>query len=160
MITPRQPKWTYRFIRLAAEVASWSKDPSSKVGAVIVRPDRTIASVGFNGFPRGILDREDWLADRDKRLALTIHAEENAILSAREPLQGYSIFVHPYPPCLSCAMRIVQAGITTVISPAMAIDHRWFASCHEARKQMEQVGLRVRWLPKVAVDDAVKGPIT
>ena len=57
-------KWDERFIELARLVAAWSKDPSTKVGAVIVRPDRTVASVGFNGFARGVDDTEERLNDR------------------------------------------------------------------------------------------------
>ena len=78
-------KWIARFSDLAKEVSSWSKDPSSRVGAVIVRPDRTVASVGFNGFPRGVEDSQDVIADRDAKLLRTIHAELNAILAAKEP---------------------------------------------------------------------------
>lgn len=46
-------KWDARFLDLAVFIGDWSKDPSTKVGAVLVRPDRTIAGLGFNGFPRG-----------------------------------------------------------------------------------------------------------
>ena len=52
-------KWDRRFLALAEHVADWSKDPSTKTGAVIVRPDRTIASMGYNGFPRGMADTDD-----------------------------------------------------------------------------------------------------
>jgi len=86
-------KWIGRFVTMAAQVAEWSKDPSSQVGAVIVRPDKTIASVGFNGLPRGVNDDPARLGDRETKLLYTVHAELNAILAAKEPLTGYSIFV-------------------------------------------------------------------
>ena len=63
-------KWDRRFLELANFVASWSKDPSTKVGAVIVRADRTVASMGFNGFPRGVLDHEGRYADRATKYAM------------------------------------------------------------------------------------------
>ena len=49
-------KWDVRFVELAMHIANWSKDPSTKVGCVVVGEDREIRSTGFNGFPRGIKD--------------------------------------------------------------------------------------------------------
>lgn len=107
-------KWDIRFMELAKHVASWSKDPSSTVGAVIVRPDRTICSIGFNGLPRGVADHAERLLDREKKLQYVVHAEANAILSAREPLNNYSLYVWPLPPCCHCAAAIIQSGIKEV----------------------------------------------
>lgn len=76
-------KWDHRFLELAELVGSWSKDPSTQVGAVIVDIDNRIVSTGFNGFPRGCLDHADTLGDRDRKLLRTIHAEDNALLFAR-----------------------------------------------------------------------------
>lgn len=138
-------KWTARFINLAAHVAGWSKDPSSQVGAVIVRPDRSIASVGFNGFPRGVEDRVDRISNRSSKLMFTLHAEMNAILAAKEPLQGHSIFVYPYQPCAHCAAAIVQAGIKEVYCPADTVP-RWEESFEAARTMFHEAGTVVRWL--------------
>ena len=95
--------WDERFFALADMVGSWSKDPSTKVGAVIIRPDRTIASVGYNGFPRGVYDGPEIYEDRPRKLLRTVHAEANAILSAREPLHGYTLYVTPLHPCANCS---------------------------------------------------------
>lgn len=103
--------WDKRFFDLAHHIAQWSKDPSTKVGAVIVRPDKTIASVGYNGFPRGV---EDVYTTREDKLMRTVHAEANAIVTAREPLHGYSIYVTPLHPCANCASLIIQSGIKHV----------------------------------------------
>lgn len=108
--------WDKRFLRLAREIASWSKDPRTKVGCVVVRPDRTIAATGFNGLPRGMVDAEGVLNNRPLKHKLVLHAEENAILFSREPLQGYTLYSTVLP-CSQCACRIVQAGITRVVSP-------------------------------------------
>lgn len=138
-------KWQARFINLAKEIASWSKDSGTQVGSVIVRPDRTICSVGFNGFPRGVKDSQDAIANRDTKLLRTIHAELNAILSAKESLAGYSLFVWPFQPCSSCASAIIQAGITEVYCPFN--DHlaheRWSESFKAALQMFDEAEVRV-----------------
>jgi dCMP deaminase len=141
-----EDKWVARFIKLAEEVSTWSKDPSSQVGAVIVRPDRTIASVGFNGFPRGVEDCHDRIANRDTKLLYTIHAEMNAILSAKEPLKGYSLFVWPFQPCAHCSASIIQSGIKDVYCPFNAhLDsyERWADSFKAALQMFDEAGVRV-----------------
>jgi dCMP deaminase len=136
-------KWVARFGGLAKEVASWSKDPSSQVGAVIVRPDRTVASVGFNGFPRGVEDNSFLIENRDAKLLRTIHAELNAILAAKEPLVGYSLFVWPFQPCSNCAAAIIQSGIKEVYCPYN--DHlaqeRWSESFKAALQMFDEAGV-------------------
>lgn len=136
-------KWIARFSDLAKEVASWSKDPSSTVGAVIVRPDRTVASVGFNGFPRGVEDSSFLIENRDAKLLRTIHAELNAILAAKEPLDGYSLFVWPFQPCAQCAAAIIQSGIKEVYCPYN--DHlaqeRWSESFKAALQMFDEAGV-------------------
>lgn len=120
-----KPEWDLRFLRVALEVATWSKDPSTKVGAVIVRPDRRIVSTGYNGFPRGVLDDPAHLADRPTKYARTVHAELNAILQAREQLGGCEIFC-TFPPCSGCTGAIIQSGITHVVCIAPEGDNtRW-----------------------------------
>jgi len=138
-------KWIERFVSLAAHIATWSKDPSSQVGAVIIRPDRSVASVGFNGLPRAVSDDPARLADRDQKLLYTVHAELNAILAAREPLHGYSIVVYPFQPCAACAAAIIQAGISEVICPEVPDASRWADSFHAARTMFHEAGTVVRW---------------
>ncbi|MEC8351943.1 MAG: CMP deaminase, partial [Candidatus Thermoplasmatota archaeon] len=77
-------KWDIRFLKLATHISEWSKDPSTKVGCVVVGPDREIRSTGFNGFPRGIQDSDDRLTNRDLKYPLICHAEENAIMRSEE----------------------------------------------------------------------------
>lgn len=113
----RTHKWWDRyFIDLAAATAQASKDPNTKVGAVIVRPDRTVASLGYNGFPRGVTDSAERLNDRETKYALVVHAEPNAILSAHEPVRGYTMYSTLFP-CSDCAKLIIQSGIKRVIAP-------------------------------------------
>lgn len=131
-------KWNDRFLSLAHEIATWSKDPSTKVGAVIVRPDKTIASVGYNGFPRGT---DDTYGAREEKLLKTVHAELNAILSAREPLHGYTIYVTPLCPCANCAAAIIQAGITNVVYEMGSIRPEWQDSFLASGKLFIQAGV-------------------
>lgn len=108
--------WDARFLGIAHHVSSWSKDPSTKVGAVIVRPDRTVVSLGYNGFPRGTEDYHQLLNDRETKLRRTVHAEVNAILTAGEKLAGCTLYVTPLHPCASCAGIIIQSGIKRVVA--------------------------------------------
>lgn len=110
--------WDEFFLRMAELVSSASKDPSTRCGAVIVRSDHTVASVGFNGFPKGVLDDERRYLDRDIKLEQVIHAEVNAVLLAREPLEGYTIYTWPPaygPSCAKCTGVIIQSGIKRVV---------------------------------------------
>lgn len=111
-------KWDFRFLELAKHITSWSKDPSTKCGAVLVRPDRTIASMGYNGFPRGIDDSEDKYLDREQKYARVIHAEMNAILTCPERPKGLTLYAYNQgwgPSCDRCAAHIIQSGITRVV---------------------------------------------
>lgn len=121
--------WNDRFIAVADLVASWSKDESTKVGAVIVRPDRTICSTGYNGFARSVSDAAELYADREVKLSRIIHAELNAILTAPEPVTGYRMYI-TRPPCAHCAAAIIQAGIGYVIfrNGDAAFSERWAES--------------------------------
>lgn len=133
--------WDTRFLELAALVGSWSKDPSTKVGAVIVRPDRTIASLGYNGFPRGV---SDVYFDREHKLLRTVHAEMNAILSAREPLHGCTIYVTPLCPCSNCAAAIIQAGIKRAVARTPPETRpEWLVSMDAAQQMFFQADVKL-----------------
>ena len=132
--------WDTYFLRIAAVAASKSKDPSTQVGAVIVRPDRTIVSVGYNGFPRGVADTPERLNDRPTKYSLVVHAEMNAILSARESLNGYTLYTVPFMPCDRCFMHVIQAGIKRVVFPPATPEQneRWgsaFVTVHALAKE-------------------------
>lgn len=134
--------WDTRFMALAEHVATWSKDPTTKVGAVIVRPDRTVASLGYNGPPRGVSDAYSY-ENRQRKLARTIHAELNAILSSHVPVAGYTLYV-TLPPCDRCAAHIVQAGIKRVVcSVSTSLDYpdRWALEIAEGRKIFMEAGI-------------------
>ena len=106
-------KWDKRFLDMASLVASWSKDPSTKVGVVVVDINKRVISTGYNGFPKGCLDDESLYNERELKYARVIHAEVNAILFAKTDLTGHTIYITA-PPCSTCSGIIIQSGITIV----------------------------------------------
>lgn len=107
--------WGDQFwLEMAAKYAEGSKDPSTKVGCVIVRPDRTACSWGTNGFPQGVADTPERLNDRPTKYDLTIHAELNALLFASEKVAGYTIYT-TFAPCIRCAVNIIQAKLARCV---------------------------------------------
>jgi len=140
-------RWDRRFLDLAAHIGAWSKDPSTKVGAVIVRPDRTIASIGYNGFPRGVDDLPERYDDREQKYLMVVHAETNAILAASESLRGYTLYVHPLCPCSTCAASIIQAGIARVVTvQPTTILERWKASFDATQTMFAEAEVRLDYL--------------
>lgn len=109
-------KWDLRFLKLAEHISTWSLDPSTKCGSVIVDNKNRLISVGFNGFPRGISDDER-LHNREKKLRIVQHAESNAILFSNVSLEGCTLYCWPFSPCGQCAGRIIQSGIKWVKFP-------------------------------------------
>ena len=114
-------KWDQRYLKLAYEVAQWSKDPSSKIGAVTVGAKGQVLSQGFNGFPRGLKDDYDRLNDRETKYKYVVHAEMNAIYNATyngTSLDGATLYVYGLPICSECAKGVIQVGIKRVVMPA------------------------------------------
>jgi dCMP deaminase len=110
-------KWVARFLDLAYTIAGWSKDPSTRVGAVAVSPEGRILATGWNGFPRGIEDSNARLGDRAEKYKYVVHAEMNCIYNSSytgTSLRGSSLFVSGLPVCSECAKGAIQAGISSV----------------------------------------------
>jgi len=111
--------WGDRYTTLAKHISTWSKDPSTQVGAVVVGEHGQILTQGYNGFPRGIKDSDDRLNNRERKYELVVHAEMNAIYNAS--LTGVSLkdsimYVYGLPICNECAKAIVQVGIKKVVA--------------------------------------------
>lgn len=106
-------KWSKRFLNLAHEVASWSKDESSKVGAVIVDEKGRPKSFGFNGFPMGVNDDVKERHERPEKYLWFEHAERNAIYLAKQNLDDCILFVTHFT-CPDCARAVIQSGIKYV----------------------------------------------
>ncbi|MFL2976112.1 MAG: deoxycytidylate deaminase [Candidatus Thalassarchaeaceae archaeon] len=140
-------KWDRRFIDLALHISGWSKDPSTKVGCVVVGEDREIRSTGFNGFPRGIDDSMERLEDRELKYPLICHAEENAIMHAARigiSLKDCTAYV-TWPPCTRCARSLIQAGVVEVVYPGnIEIPDRWIEDFERSDSMMKEAGVITR----------------
>ena len=134
-------KWDSRFMELAKLVASWSKDDSTKVGAVIVDEQRRIVSTGYNGPPQGVKDE---YADRTQKLRRTLHAETNALAFAQRNVRGCTIYI-THPPCAQCAAQIIQHGIRKVVFdlPTYNFLTRWGDDYKESLAMFSEVGVEV-----------------
>jgi dCMP deaminase len=110
-----QREWDERYLQLAAHISTWSKDLSKKVGAILVRDNRIIAT-GYNGLPEGVGDTFHRLTHKATKLAMVVHAEENALLSAGERARGATLYIHGLPVCARCASSIIQAKVVRVVA--------------------------------------------
>lgn len=142
-----QRKWDKRYLKLAKLVASWSKDPSTKCGAVIVNEDNEIVSIGFNGFPRKVDDNELRLENRYVKYKFMVHAERNALLFARQSLKGCTIYTWPLQACSECAAMIVQAGIVRHVSIEND-NERWLESFAFANQMFAEAGVEINFYEK------------
>jgi dCMP deaminase len=111
-----QQKWDQRFLDLAKMAASWSKDPSTQTGAVLVDPWNRVLSLGFNGFPQRIADDER-LQDRAMKYEIIVHCEVNAMLFSCSNVAGGTPYTWPFMSCSRCAAIMIQAGIRRHVAP-------------------------------------------
>jgi len=148
--------WTSYFMKIAKTVAEQSKDPSRKVGAVIVSGDKRIMSTGYNGFPINIKDDPEKYNDRPTKMLYVVHAEANAICQAAAhgtQVKGCAIFV-TLTPCIDCAKLIIQSGITDVFMPNAEFQEQpkdesakaeWQAVASKSLSMLAEAGLTLHW---------------
>jgi len=137
-------KWDKRYIELAQLVSTWSKDPSSKIGAVAVGGKGEVLSTGYNGFPRGILDRKRRLDDREVKYDLIVHAEMNAIFNATYngvSLNGSTVYVAGLPCCHKCALGLIQVGVKRVVMDGDPNSDRWKESWNKSAALFKEAGI-------------------
>lgn len=134
--------WDFWLLGLAKYISTASKDPSTKVGAVIVDDDRRIVSLGYNGLPRGVNDSEERLTNRDLKYKLIVHAERNALLFARGSIKGCTIYTYPMMPCAVCASMVIQSGITKVVAP-VSDNPRWQEDFALSKQLFSEAGVQV-----------------
>lgn len=150
-------RWDRHFIQLALTHARMSKDPSTRVGAVIVDDDLAVRSAGFNGFPRGIADTPERLNDRDLKLSLVVHGEMNAVLAAARigiSVKSCTLYLACTndsgicwggPPCLRCAVELIQAGICEIVAPPFKPGpSKWLTSIEQSRTILLEAGVHFR----------------
>jgi len=140
-------KWAGRILKMAIEVASWSKDESTKVGAVITTAEGAPVSWGFNGMPMGIDDTIPERHERPLKYKWFCHAERNALDLAPRDVSGCVMFV-TFSPCTNCAQSIIQRGIKTVVIDANYTadksPERWQEDMFVALEMMKEAGIDVR----------------
>jgi dCMP deaminase len=147
----RQEKWDRRYLDVAKQISSWSKDPSTRVGAVLVRNNR-IVSVGYNGFPEGVDDSEERYNNRELKYELVVHAEVNAIVTAGHRAKGGTLYVYPGfgSPCMctGCSKVAIQSGIRRVVGLIEEIDEerlaRWKSSLALAQTLCDEAGIETK----------------
>ena len=136
-------KWDERYLQLAKQVATWSKDPSTQVGAVVVGSKGQILAQGYNGYPRG-MDDSDY-TDREAKYTKIVHAEMNAIYNASwngVSLDGADMYVYGLPVCHECAKAIIQVGIKRVIVPYKgSAPDKWKDSFELTKKFFKEAGV-------------------
>ena len=151
-------RWDVGFINLALSFArDMSKDPNTKVGAVLVGPRREVIQMGFNGFPEGIADTPERLNDRALKNRLTVHAERNAMcLAARRGIatEGSTVYlaatdqsgaVWGGAPCVACLIELIQAGVRGIVTlPFKTVPSRWADDIAESRRLIRENGMGYR----------------
>lgn len=147
-----ETKWDRRFLELAKHISTYSKDPSTQVGAIIVQPEHLIVGLGYNGFPRGVLDSEERLHEREIKYLFMVHAEANAILMAGDKAKGAILYVYPsfmLPPiCNECCKLVIQSGIKAVVGyepdPNEERAKRWAGSILISQTMCKEAGVQWR----------------
>jgi dCMP deaminase len=143
----RRLKWHGRYLELAQQIASWSKDPSSKIGAIAVGSKGQVLAQGYNGFPRGIEDTESRFENKELKYKYVVHAEMNLIYNASYngvSLDGSTVYVTGLPVCSECAKGLIQVGVQQVIMPTQEdTPDKWVQSFKLSKELFEEAG--VHW---------------
>lgn len=142
-------KWDERFLEMAKLVASWSKDPSTKTGAVMVDAKRRIISVGYNGFSSKDPDREEDYNNREVKYKRVVHCERNSLIFAQRSVEGGTLYTYPFMSCAPCAAMMIQAGIIRVVAP-YDNNPRWIEDFKLSSQMFDEAGVRI---------DLVGGPV-
>lgn len=139
--------WDKFFVEMADFVSQKSKDPSTKIGAVIVGQDNEVVAIGFNGFPRSVEDTNvPTRYERPTKYEYTEHAERNAIFNAARigaSVHGCSLYMNAHPvPCTDCTRAVIQSGISTIIGPTESkMGPHWEDNLRTAKTMLEEAGI-------------------
>lgn len=143
--------WDSYFINLIYQIAKKSKDPSTKVGCVIVDSDHRIKVCGYNGFPKGVDDLKSRYEDRNIKYSYIVHAETAAIFSAAKSgvsINSCTLYV-PWLPCNECAKGIISSGIKEVVIDSNykmddGLRSRWGNTMELTKIMFSETGVVVR----------------
>ena len=142
----QDPKWDKRFMNVAREISTWSKDPSKQIGAVAVNSDRRILATGYNGFPKGIDDTPERYENRELKYSLVVHAEMNCIYNATFngiSLKDATLYVWGLPVCSDCAKGIIQVGINRIVMATSDVPGKWSDSFEKSRDMFSEADIEV-----------------
>lgn len=130
------------YMQMAAVQSLLSKDPSTAVGAVLLDHNGVVRGTGYNGFARGVQDHPERYANRETKLMLARHAEENCLSVAGADAEGGTLYSTAMP-CARCASAIAQARVKRVVSPpaSPAFAERWADSLYWSAVQMSEAGI-------------------
>lgn len=145
----RLHKWDMRYLELAQLIGTWSKDPSSKIGAVAVGSKGQVLSQGYNGFPRGMVDNNSLYENREEKYSRIVHAEMNMIYNASFNgvcLNKSIVYVSGLPTCSDCAKGLIQVGVTELVMLRKKIDEKWYDSWQRSKCFYKEAGLKWRWV--------------
>lgn len=154
-------KWDRRFVELSKYVSEWSKDPNAKVGAVVVAERGGAMTLGYNGLPMGVEDSIERLGNKEIKLELIVHAEQNALIAAGSKANGATIYVWGKPVCARCAGAIIQAGIKRVVALSPdSVDESstWHKTGKLSIEMFKEVGIQVDFFTVTdEIDSSVVG---
>ena len=139
-------KWDMRFMNVAREISTWSKDPSKQIGAVAVNSDRRILATGYNGFPKGIEDTPERYENRELKYSLVVHAEMNCIYNATFngiSLKDATLYVWGLPVCSDCAKGIIQVGINRIVMATSDVPGKWSDSFEKSRTMFSEANVEI-----------------
>ena len=139
-------KWDHRFMDMAALVSTWSKDPSTKVGAVLTS-GKDVISLGYNGFPPGTRDTDEIYNDRPRKYLRVIHAEANALLMASRKADDMILYT-TLCPCSQCAAMAIRFGVKSIMTPVPTVEQisRWGDSFEQASEMLAEAGVQLIYL--------------
>lgn len=140
-------KWDQRYLELARHISEWSKDPSTKIGAIAIGDHGQVLSQGYNGFPRGINDDTFRLTVREVKYKYIVHAEMNAIYNASfngVSLAGSTMYVHGLPCCSDCAKGLIQVGVKRIVMGVKDIPEKWQESWQLSKSMFEEAEVEIK----------------
>jgi dCMP deaminase len=140
-----------KYMQLARYQANlFSKDPSTKVGALFLAPHSLqVLTAGYNGFPRGVDETKAERWERPQKLMYVSHAEANGIANSCRhgtPLEN-SIAVVTMFPCATCAKLMIQAGISRIVTPAPDMTcPKWGEEFRYSLEMLQESGVVIQYV--------------
>lgn len=136
-----------KFRTIAEAAANFSLDRGTKVGAVALDENMNVLCIGYNGFPRGVVHKEDRF-DRPLKYKYTAHAEENLVAQAAytgTSLKGATVIVTSLFPCTTCTRLLIQAGVKRVIScyRVQSTNPDWEAEMDISNNMFREAGVKI-----------------